>query len=315
MIRKTVEFATPGTRLSVANRQLVVERPNAAKATLPIEDLGVVIVDDRQATYTQAVFIDLLAAGATVMVTGHDHLPLGLMLPLDAHHVQTERHRAQVEASEPTRKQAWRAIVAAKIAQQACILYRFAGENAGLAEMARRVRSGDPDNLEAQAAQRYWPRLFDRGFRRDRAAEGVNALLNYGYAVVRAATARAIVAVGLIPSLGVYHRNRSNPFCLADDLLEPYRPYVDWRVRLIVDEGGGSVPSLDDRSTRAALLSLFNETIMVGDRKSPLLLALHTSAASLCRMLTEGGRELALPKGLPLPPDKDEAAAGEDEPD
>lgn len=315
MIRKTVEFATPGTRLSVANRQLVVERPNSAKATLPIEDLGVVIVDDRQATYTQAVFIDLLAAGATVMVTGHDHLPLGLMLPLDAHHVQTERHRAQVEASEPTRKQAWRAIVASKIAQQACVLDCFAGENAGLAEMSRRVRSGDPDNLEAQAAQRYWPRLFDREFRRDRTAEGANALLNYGYAVVRAATARAIVAAGLIPSLGVYHRNRSNPFCLADDLLEPYRPYVDWRVRLIVDEGGGSVPSLDDRNTRAALLSLFNETIMVGDRKSPLLLALHASAASLSRMLTEGGKELALPKGLPLPPDKEEAAMDEDEPD
>lgn len=303
MIRKIVEFATPGTRLSVSHRQLVIERPDHAKATQPIEDLGVVIVDDARASYTQAVFIELLAAGATVMVTGRDHLPAGMMLPLDAHHVQTERHRAQVEAGEPVKKRAWQAIVRAKIAQQGAVLAHFGGDHGGLAPMARRVRSGDPDNLEAQAAQRYWPRLFGKEFRRDRGAEGTNALLNYGYAVVRAATARAVVAAGLIPSLGVYHRNRSNPFCLADDLLEPYRPFVDWRVRLLLDEAGGEAPSLDDRPTRAALLSLFNETVVVGGRRTPLLLALHASAASLCRALTGGDRTLALPEGLPLGPD------------
>jgi CRISPR-associated protein Cas1 len=303
MIRKTVEFATPGTRLSVANKQLVVERPDFPKATLPIEDLGVVIVDDLRATYTQAVFIELLEAGATVMVTGRDHLPAGMMLPLDAHHIQTERHRAQVEASEPTKKRAWQALIRCKIAQQGMVLAHFTGEHGGLLPMARRVRSGDPDNLEAQAAQRYWPRLFGKDFRRDRDLEGVNALLNYGYAVVRAATARAIVAAGLIPSLGVFHRNRANPFCLADDLLEPYRPYVDWRVRLLADQMGEEVPSLDDRDTRAALLSIFNETVLVGGKRMPLLLALHASTASLCRALTGGETTLALPEGLPLAPD------------
>jgi len=303
MIRKTVEFATPGTRLSVANRQLVIERPDFPKATLPIEDLGVVIVDDLRATYTQAVFIELLEAGATVMVTGRDHLPAGMMLPLDAHHVQTERHRAQVEASEPSKKRAWQTLVRSKIAQQGVVLEHFTGEHGGLAPLSRRVRSGDPDNLEAQAAQRYWPRLFGKDFRRDRDLEGVNALLNYGYAVIRAATARAIVAAGMIPSLGVFHRNRANPFCLADDLLEPYRPYVDWRVRLLADETGDIPPSLDDRDVRAALLSLFNETVLVGGRRMPLLLALHASAASLCRALTGGDPALALPEGLPLAPD------------
>lgn len=303
MIRKTVEFGTPGTRLSVAHRQLVVERPEQPKTTLPIEDLGVVVVDDACATFTQAVFIELLQAGATVMITGRDHLPIGMMLPLDAHYVQTERHRAQVEASEPVRKRSWQALIQAKIDQQAAVLAHFTGDHGGLAPMARRVRSGDPDNLEAQAAQRYWPRLFGAGFRRDRDAEGLNALLNYGYAVIRAATARAVVAAGLIPSLGVHHRNRSNPFCLADDLLEPYRPYVDWRVRLLVDEVGGEAPSLRDRAARGALLSLFNETIVVGDRRTPLLLALHASAASLCRALTGGERTLALPRGLPVPSD------------
>lgn len=303
MIRQTIEFATPGTRLSVANKQLVIERPDFPKATLPIEDLGVVIVDDLRATYTQAVFIELLEAGATVMVTGRDHLPAGLMLPLDVHHVQTERHRAQVEASEPAKKRAWQALIRSKIAQQGEVLAHFTGEHGGLIPMARRVRSGDPDNLEAQAAQRYWPRLFGKDFRRDRSLEGVNTLLNYGYAVVRAATARAVVAAGLIPSLGVFHRNRANPFCLADDLLEPYRPYVDWRVRLLADQIGEAVPSLDDRDTRAALLSIFNETVLVGGRRMPILLALHSSAASLCRALTGGEATLALPEGLPLAPD------------
>ena len=308
MIRKTVEFSTLGTRLSVSHRQLVVERPDLPKATLPIEDLGVVIVDDVRATYTQAVFLELLEAGATVLITGRDHLPVGMMLPLAAHHVQTERHRAQVEASEPTRKRTWQTLVRAKIAQQAVVLEHFTGHHGGLASMIQRVRSGDPENLEAQAAQRYWPRLFGKAFRRDRQADGVNALLNYGYAVVRAAVARAVVAAGLMPSLGVHHKHRGNPFCLTDDLLEPYRPYVDWRVRLLVGDDTDAAPSLSRRETRAALLSLLNETVSVGGRREPLLLALHTSAASLCRTLTGSGRTLMLPAGLPLAPERLETA-------
>ena len=303
MIRKTIEFSTPGTRLSVAHRQLVVERPDLPKATLPIEDLGVIIVDDIRATYTQSVFLSLLEAGATVLVTGRDHLPAGMMLPLDAHHVQTERHRAQVETSAPVRKRAWQTIVRAKIVQQAAVLSHFTGNHGGLAPMARRVRSGDPDNLEAQAAQRYWPRLFGKTFRRDREAAGLNSLLNYGYAVVRAAVARSMVAAGLIPSLGVHHRHRNNPFCLADDLLEPYRPYVDWRVRQMAGDDTDSAPDLSERETRAELLSLLNETVHVGGRREPLMLAFHTSAASLCRTLTGGDRTLALPEGLPVEPD------------
>lgn len=303
MIRKTVEFSTYGTRLSVAHRQLVVERPDLPKVTLPIEDLGVVIVDDSRATYTQAVFLELLEAGATVMVTGRDHLPAGMMLPLDAHHVQTERHRAQIEASAPTKKRIWQTIVSAKISQQGHVLAQFTRDDDGLIPMSRRVRSGDPDNLEAQAAQRYWPRLFGEDFRRDRDAEGTNALLNYGYAVIRAAIARAVVAAGLIPSLGVFHRNRSNPFCLADDLLESYRPFVDWRVKLLLNENGGEAPPLGDNLVRAALLSLFNETVLVGCRRNPMLLAVESSAASLCRALTTGEKSLALPEGLPLDPE------------
>jgi CRISPR-associated protein Cas1 len=302
MIRKTLEIATPGARLSVASRQLVIERPDQPRASVPIEDIGVLVVDDRRASYTQSVFVELLAAGATVLVTGPDHLPAGMMLPLDAHHVQTERHLAQIAASEPSRKQIWRALVSAKLRQQGMVLQHFTGDSAGLIDMAKRVGSGDPENLEARGAQRYWPALFGRDFRRDRSAEGVNAALNYGYAVVRAAVARAIVAAGLIPSLGVFHKNRGNPFCLADDLLEPYRPFVDWRVKLLAIEKPDGL-SLEDRANRAVLLSLFNETVVVGGKKSPLLLAVQTSATSLCRGLTEKAKSLALPEGLPVAPD------------
>jgi CRISP-associated protein Cas1 len=303
MLRKTMEFSTPGTRLSVAHRQLVVERPDMPRITRPIEDMGVVIVDDVRATYTQAVFLELLAAGATVMIAGRDHLPVGMMLPLDAHHIQTERHRAQVEASVPVKKRIWQALISAKISQQGAVLLHFTGEHGGLLPLSKRVRSGDSDHFEAQAAQRYWPRLFGKDFRRDRDEEGINALLNYGYAVVRAAIARAVVASGLIPSLGVFHSNRSNPFCLADDLFEPYRPYVDWRVRLLMNEAGGQRVSLDDKPVRAALLSLFSETVLVGGRRNPMLLAIEASATSLARALTGGEPALALPQGLPLEPD------------
>ena len=206
MSRKTLEFSTPGTRLSVSDRQLVVERPDSPTVTRPIADLGMVIVDDARATYTQAVFLELLDAGATVMVSGRDHLPAGMMLPLDAHHAQTERHRAQAESGAPVRKRAWQALVRAKIHQQAVVLRHFTGRDGGLAPLARRVRSGDPENIEAQAAQRYWPRLFGRSFRRDRAADGVNALLNYGYAVVRAATARAVVEAARTAAFRGPHR-------------------------------------------------------------------------------------------------------------
>ncbi len=291
MLRKTIEIATPGTRLSVAHRQLVIERPELPKATLPIEDIGVLIVDDRRASYTQSVFIELLAAGATVMITGPDHLPLGMMLPLDAHHVQTERHRAQVEASEPARKQIWRALVAAKLSQQSCVLDRFD------------PAPQRPRRHGRAASARAIPTISRR---RARSATGrcCSARIFAATAPPKASTprsitatpscapplARAVVASGLIPSLGVFHKNRGNPFCLADDLFEPYRPFVDWRVKLLTLRTLAP-PSLDDRATRAALLSLFNETILVGERKLPLLLAMQASAASLCRALTSAGSQ------------------------
>ncbi|GAB0114944.1 CRISPR-associated endonuclease Cas1 [Acidisoma sp. C75] len=272
------------------------------KATVPIEDIGVLLVDDPRAIYTQAVFIDCLAAGATVIVAGRDHLPTGMMLPMDGHHALTERHWAQVEAKEPLRKRLWQSVVAAKLRQQGRVMKEASGQDIGLSALAARVRSGDPDNFEAQGAQRYWPRLFGRDFRRDRDSSGTNALLNYGYAIIRAACARSLVASGLIPSLGIWHRNRSNPFCLADDLMEPWRPIVDWTVRGL-HRRGEYAPSLDERPTRAALLAIFNETVMVGGKRWPLLLGIEQSAASLAKALTMNDRTaLILPESLALQP-------------
>lgn len=300
MIRKTVEIATPGTRLSISHRQLVIERPGEQTRTLPCEDIGVLIVDHPQVTYTHSVFTALIENGAAVLICGPDHLPAGLLLPLDAHTTQTQRHRAQAEAGEGVKNRAWQQLIAAKLRQQAAVLAHYSGEDAGLSEMARRVRPGDPENLEAMGAQRYWPRLFGPNFRRSRDGPAPNNLLNYGYAVLRAAVARAVAAAGLMPTLGVHHRNRGNPFCLADDLLEPYRPFVDWRVKHMVADA--PAPNELDRSSKATLLSLLNETVAIGGRRLPLLLAFHASATSLCRLLTEGGRELVLPEGLPVSP-------------
>lgn len=303
MLRKTIEIATPGTRLSVAHSQLAIDRPEQPRATVPIEDLGVLIVDDCRASYTQAVLLECLAAGATIIVAGRDHLPAGMMLPMEGHHALTARHWAQVEAGEPLRKRLWQSLVSAKLRQQGRVLREAGCDDVGLTALASRVRSGDPDNYEAQGAQRYWPALFGRDFRRDRTACDANALLNYGYAIVRAACARSLVASGLIPSLGVWHRNRANPFCLADDLLEPWRPIVDWKVRRLFAPGQ-TVPTLDDRPTRAALLSIFNETVLTGGKRWPLLLGIEQSAASLAKALTTNDRAaLIVPESLPLQPD------------
>jgi CRISPR-associated protein Cas1 len=300
MLKKTIEIATPGTRLSVSHRQLVIDRPDKPKVNVPIEDIGVLVVDDGRASYTQAVFIACLAAGATVIVSGRDHLPIGMMLPMEGHHALTERHWAQTQAGAPLRKRLWQALVSAKIRQQGRLLAQVKGEDWGLSALAGRVRSGDPGNLEAQAAQRYWPCLFSRDFRRDREADGINALLNYGYAVIRAACARSLVASGLIPSLGVWHRNRANPFCLADDLMEPWRPIVDWKVHRLC-QIDAAAPELGDRQTRAALLSLFNETVLVGGKGWPLLLGIQQSAASLAKAIVQNDRKaLMVPESLPL---------------
>lgn len=293
MRNRIVEIAEAPARLRIERRQLVIEAGDVP-ARVPIDDLAVLVVAHPQVSYTQAVLTELVSAGGTFVTCDQGRLPVGLLLPLDAHSIQTDRFHKQLELALPRKKQAWRQIVRAKITMQARLLHWVNDDDAGLPALLPLVRSGDPANVEARAAQRYWRRLFGQDFRRDRQAEDHNRLLNYGYAVLRAATARAIVAAGLHPSLGVHHRNRYNSFCLADDLMEPYRPVVD---RAVVElmKGIDFVPELD-RLTRSNLLQALTQPVMCGGLQRSLFDALARSAATLANFMTGEGEKLELPE-------------------
>jgi len=195
-LKRTLECSTPGTRLSVKYDQLVIKRPDLPTATVPIEEIGMIVVDDGRATLTQGVLASLAESNATVVVTGDNHMPVGIMLPIQGHSAPIPIQRKQIGMSEPRRKQLWKSIVQSKIRQQSLVLQHFNGEDAGISALTKKVLSGDTSNVEAQAAQRYWPKLFGSTFRRNRTLPGINALLNYGYAIVRAAVARASARVG-----------------------------------------------------------------------------------------------------------------------
>lgn len=231
MINRILDFSEAPARLRVRLAQLIVQRQDLPEVSVPLVDLAVILVAHPQVTFTQAVLSGLAAAGGVFVTCDGRNLPVGMMLPLAGHHTQAERFAAQAQASLPVRKRLWRQIVRAKIEAQAALLVELRGEDFGLKALVGRVQSGDPSNVEARAARRYWPAIFaDLDFRRHRENEDQNTLLNYGYAVLRAIVARAICAAGLHPSLGIHHHNRYNAFCLADDLMEPFRPAVDHSV-------------------------------------------------------------------------------------
>jgi CRISPR-associated endonuclease Cas1 subtype II len=217
------------------------------RQTIPFADIAVLVTSHPQISFTQAVLAGLAAAGGMFIVSNEKHMPAAMLLPLSTHSTQTERFARQAAVSLPTRKRAWQQIVQAKLRVQARLLQETAGADQGLLLMAGKVRSGDPDNLEAQAARIYWQALFGKdapgkSFRRDPKGEGINVHLNYGYAVLRAIVARALCASGLHPSLGVHHHNRYDTFCLADDLMEPFRPLVD---RVVAGLHRSQFPSSD----------------------------------------------------------------------
>jgi CRISPR-associated protein Cas1 len=224
---RIVDIATDGRHLPAHRGFLVVSEDRREIGRIPLDDVCAVIVHAHGVTWTTNLVVALAERGAVLLLCGPNHAPVAVCLPLEGHHAQNARIRAQLEAGRPLLKQLWRQVVVAKISWQAAVL-----ESCGIAASAfdlftRKVRSGDPDNVEAQAARRYWPLLMGEAFRRDREAEGVNALLNYGYTVLRSLCARSAVAAGLHPSMGIHHANRTNAFALADDLMEPLRPLVD----------------------------------------------------------------------------------------
>lgn len=295
MTDRILDLFEEPVRLSVRLAQLVIAREGREDVTVPIEDIGVLVVSHPQVTYTQAVLSTLVTAGGAFVACDGRHLPVGMLLPIDAHYVQTERMALQAAAPLPMRKRLWRQIVRAKVRAQGRLLEELHGNDQGLPKLADEVRSGDPSNVEAQASRRYWPALFaDPAWRRDRDALDQNRLLNYGYAVLRAIVARAICAAGLHPSLGLHHHNRYNSFCLADDLMEPLRPVVDkvvWR-----QVQAGAPEAALDRAVKAALLEGVAGRLLVQGESRTVFDAASIVASSLVAVLEKRAPRLTLPE-------------------
>ncbi len=238
---RIVDIATDGRHLSMARGFLLVSENQQEVGRIPLDDIAALIVHAHGITWTTNLMVALAERGIPMVLCAANHTPISICLPLDGHHAQNARMRAQWEAGKPLHKQLWRRVVMAKIAWQGAALEAHGQSAAPLDALARAVTPGDPENIEAQAARRYWPLLMGENFRRDRDAPGANAMLNYGYTILRSLCARSAVASGLHPSIGIHHANRKNALALADDLIEPFRPLVDSMVVRLLSMGKDSV--------------------------------------------------------------------------
>lgn len=308
MIKKTLCFSNPAY-LSLRDAQLVIKLPEVEKAenlsadfkksaevTRPIEDIGVVVLDNKQITITQGALEAMLENNCAVITCDSNHMPVGLLLPLVGNTTQNERFREQLDASLPLRKQLWQQTMQQKIRNQAAVLNLCSNaETKCMQAWANDVRSGDPDNYEARAAVYYWKNLFGHipGFIRDREGVAPNNLLNYGYAILRAVVARSLVASGLLPTLGIHHHNKYNAYCLADDIMEPYRPYVDRLVYEITEQYGIDVELSKD--IKSELLSIPTLDIVIGGKRSPLMVGVAQTTASLYKCFSGELRKIAYP--------------------
>lgn len=276
MIKRTVEISGINTALKMRNDQLIVFQDGEEAGRVPMEDVGVLVVDSPTASYTHSALVRLVEFGAVVVLCGTDHLPVTILTPLQGNGLMPERLRLQAATRESVRKNIWREIVREKINNQA-IYCEDAATRTRLIACARGVRSGDPQNAEAQAARFYWSTwLGAESFRRARDGDPPNNLLNYGYMVLRAAVARAICGAGLHPAIGVHHANRMNAFALADDLVEPLRPLVDGRVRDLWRQGERQL----SKEAKRVLLQLLTQTCEMDGQHGPLLVAVERLAVS-----------------------------------
>ena len=308
MIKRTLCFTNPAY-LSLKNNQLVIKLPEVetnsslpedfkseATKTIPIEDIGIVVLDNKRITITQGVMEALLENNAAVITCNESHLPIGMHLPLVGNTTQTERMRYQIEASQPLKKQLWQQTIIAKIQNQASVLKQMRGtEIRNMQKWASEVKSGDSENLEARAAVYYWSNAFPmiENFTRSREGEKPNNLLNYGYAILRAIVARALVSSGLLTTLVIHHRNKYNPFCLADDIMEPYRPYVDRLVMQLYDK----YPNCEEltKELKAELLQIPVLDVVISGKKSPLMIAVSTTTSSLQKCYSGELRKIVYP--------------------
>ena len=290
MIKQTLYFSKP-FHLSTRLKQLVITDKETEEIKLrSIEDVGFVILDNHSITFTQSVMQELAENNVAVVICDKTHHPSSMLFPLDGNTLQAERFRHQIDASEPLKKQLWQQTIKAKIKNQAQLFNQLGKNDAALKHYSTKVLSGDTTNEEAQAARHYWKYLFgDKSFIRDRSGSPPNNILNFGYTILRSAVARALVGSGLIPTLGIHHHNKYNAFCLADDIMEPYRPFVD---KLVV-EINNDYPDefILSKEIKAKLIGIISLDVLMGKNKSPLMIALSQTTASLVKCF-EGKEKL-----------------------
>jgi CRISPR-associated protein Cas1 len=296
MLGQIVEIEGEGRRLSLSRGFLEIFGPNGKLGQAPLDDIEAVILSNPAASLTTQAIAALALRGAPLVVCGNDFRPVAYLLPGDGHHAKGDRVEAQAQASLPARKRLWAELVRAKIIAQAAALERAGVNPSPIRALAERVRSGDPDNLEAQAAQRYFPALFGKGFHRYREGGGANAMLNYGYTVLRAAMARAVVGAGLHPSLSLHHRSKGDALRLVDDVMEPFRPTIDLVVKALLDDG---VEALDS-SAKRRLAGVLHADFATDEGITPLSTVLSRVAISLAQVFLGDRKTLALPHS-PIP--------------
>ena len=295
MIKHTLYFGNPAY-LKTNNEQMVIEIQDTGETkTIPIEDIGIVVLDHQQITITQSLLAKLLSNNTAVITCDNTHHPVGLQLCLDGHTLQSQKFKTQIAASAPLKKQLWQQTVISKIENQATLLKEERVENKYLINLASSVKSGDSGNCEAKAALYYWKHVFPDflEFRRERYGPPPNNLLNYGYAILRALVARSLVASGLLPTLGIFHRNQYNAYCLADDIMEPYRPYVDQIVCSVI-RGNGKFLEMTP-SMKKELLLIPAMDVMIDGQKSPMMNAVQRTTASLAKCFEGDSRRILYP--------------------
>ena len=300
MLGRIVDVADDHRLLSKRHGVMVVEDSQSHRqeiGTIPLDDITAVIVHARGVTYRHSLLVALAERGIPFVICGPNHNPVGHLVALDGHHQQAHRFEAQVASTKPTQKRLWASIVKAKLAQQAAVLDGIGQPGESVLALVSQVRSGDPANVESWGARRYWKLLFGDGFRRNRQAGNVNGLLNYGYTVARAATARAVVAAGLHPSFGLHHSHDENAMRLVDDLMEPFRPLVDLEVWRLVQSGQLSVTPI---TKRPLVLSLYAD-LQTRHGATPVLMCIQRLATSLAQVYLGQRAVLEFPvPGLPI---------------
>lgn len=299
MTGRIIEISDPLVSLSMLRGFLLVRVEGVEKARIAFADIGILILNGTGATITTNLLNSLLEAGVMIVVLGSNYLPSGIFYPTNPHHLHKQKINLQIQSSKPLEKRLWQQVVKAKILNQATILSHFSGnDEKQLFELAKKVSSGDKENLEAQAARKYWQRLFGENFRRNFEDCGINSMLNYGYAILRSATARAIFSSGLHPAIGIHHNNQENAFCLVDDLMEPFRPMVDFVVKKLSEENEEIkelTPEIKKSLTKILSLDL---STSVGT--TPINNCLARLCQSFVRSLESGEANLDFPLS-PLP--------------